>query len=244
MLGGLYSGTAAKADDSLYALPPAGETIVALSASEQKEVEQDTLVANLRIEVEDEDARVVQDKINKAMQKAVDVVKRERGLDVATGQYYVFSQVIDPRVKILSSANTERKVIWKGNQSLQIQSKDSKTVLDVVANMQKLGFVMNGLNYTLSDAKAEVYQDELLAAALKKIQDKAALVAKSLNKKSYDIAEVNVNGANMPRPVPMARGMAKMEMSDAMSSVSMAAPVATPGKTTLRLSVSARVVLK
>lgn len=223
-----------------------GQTLVTLSATDQKDVEQDLLVASMRIEVEDKDPHVVQDKINKAMLQAVELAKKSPELTVSTGQYYVYSIEPEPTPipKLMGSAAEKRVTIWKGSQSLDIQSKDSQKVLDAVASVQGMGFVMNGLSYTLSPELAEKYRDELLTGALKKIQAKADLIAKSLGKSGYDLVEVNVDGAFMPSPMPMLRGMAKMEMSMASDAVAVSAPVAMPGKTTVSLNVSSRVILK
>lgn len=224
-----------------------GQTLVTLSATDQKDVEQDLLIASMRIEVEDKDPNVVQDKINKAMQQAVELTKKSPELSVSTGQYYVYS--VDPEPspipKLMGSAAQKKVTMWRGSQSLDIQSKDSQKVLDAVASVQGLNFVMNGLTYTLSPELAEKYRDELLTGALKKIQAKADLIAKSLGKSGYDLVEVNVDGAFMPSPMPMLRGMAKMEMASmASDSVAMSAPVAMPGKTTVSLNVSSRVIVK
>ncbi|HNQ93022.1 MAG TPA: SIMPL domain-containing protein [Alphaproteobacteria bacterium] len=220
-----------------------GQTLVTLNASDQKDVEQDLLVADLRIEIDDKDARTVQDRINKAMQQAVAVAKKVSEVEVSTGQYYVYSYDPNSTPRPVASVGQKPKLIWKGSQSLQIQSKDSQKILDLVAEIQDQGFAVNGLSYTLSNELAETYRDELMVGALKKIQSKAALIAKSLGKSGYDIIEVNVEGAYMPSPMPMLRGMAKAEMAMA-SDMAVSAPVAEPGKTTVNLSVSARVVIK
>ncbi len=219
-----------------------GQTLVTLSANDQKEVDQDELNASLRIEIEDKDARVVQDKINKAMRSAVDLAKKNDKVTVTTGQYYVYSYDPNPQPKIISMGG-EKIMEWRGSQTIDLKSKDSQAVLDLVASIQSQGFVMNGLNYSLSEDVAEDYQDSLLQGALKKIQDKAALVTKSLGKSGFDIIEVNVNGSYMPSPMPMMRGMAKMEMTS-VASDNMSVPVAEPGKSTVSMSVSARVILK
>lgn len=219
-----------------------GQTLVTLSAGDQKDVDQDELVASLRIELEDKDPRKLQDRINKAMKAAVDLAKKEKEVEVTTGQYYVYSQDVTPRVKILST-ETEREIVWKGSQELGLKSRDSRKVLDLLAGIQSEGFVMNGLSYMLSAELAEAQKDMLLQGALEKIQDKAALIAKSLGKSGYDMIEVNVDGSYMPSPVPMLRGAMKMEMATMASDVG-SAPVAEPGETTVSVSVSARVILK
>lgn len=217
-------------------------TFVTLTASDQKKVEQDLLVANLRIEQDNKDSRTLQDTINKAMQKAVELAKAEPSIKVSTGNYYVYSYDPNPSPTPLSATEQQKRMIWKGSQTIDLQSKDSAKLLDLVGKVQDAGFAMNGLNYTLSPELAEAQKDELLVGALNKIKTKAELVSKTLGKSGYDIVEVNIDGSYMPQPQPvmmMARS-AKAEMvGDAMS-----APVAAPSETDVSLSVSARILLK
>jgi predicted secreted protein len=217
-------------------------TFVSLSASDQKKVEQDLLVASLRIELDNKDARKVQDEINKAMQKAMDIAKAEPSIKVSTGNYYVYSYDPNPSPTPLSREDQQKRMVWKGSQTIDLQSKDSQKILEIVGKIQDAGFAMNGLNYMLSPELAEAQKDELLVGALKKIKTKAELISKTLGKSGYDIVEVNIDGSYMPQPQPvmmMARS-AKMEMaSDSMSS-----PVAAPSETDVSLSVSARILLK
>lgn len=215
---------------------------VTLSASDQKRVTQDLLVASLRIEIDNKDSRVVQDSINKAMKAALDIVKAEPAIKVSTGSYYVYNYDPNPAPpKPLSAEETKKRQVWKGTQTIDLKSKDAQKILDLLAKLQDMGFVMNGLNYTLSPELAEAQKDELLVGALKKIQEKAALVAKTLGKTGYEIADLTIDNSYVPQPpvamMSMARG-GRMEKSD------MAAPVAAPSEDDVSLSVSARVVLK
>lgn len=217
-------------------------TFVTLSASDQKKVEQDLLVSSLRIELDNKDSRKLQDEINKAMKKAVDLAKADPALKVSTGNYYVYSYDPNPSPKPLSHAEQKKRMIWRGSQTIDIQSKDPEKILDVLGKIQDMGFVMNGLNYMLSPELAETQRDELLVGALRKIQKKAELVSKTLGKSGYDIVEVNIDGSYMPQPQPvmmMKAARAEMATMDAMS-----APVAAPGESDVSLSVNARVLLK
>lgn len=217
-------------------------TTVTLSASDQRQVEQDLLVASLRIELDNKDSRKLQDEINKAMKQAVDTAKAEPAIKVSTGNYYVYSYDPNPSPKPLSNAEMKRRMVWKGSQTIELQSKDAQKILDILGKIQDMGFVMSGLSYTLSNELAEAQKDELLVGALQKIQKKAELIAKSLGKSGYDIAEVNIEGTYMPQPQPVM--MKAMHAEMAMASDAVAAPVAAPGETEVSLSVSARVVLK
>jgi predicted secreted protein len=217
-------------------------TFVTLSAMDQKKVEQDLLVASLRIEIDNKNARVVQQEINEVMQKAMDVVKSESTIKVSTGNYYVYSYDPNPSPQPLSQSEQRKRMVWKGSQTIDLQSKDAQKILDIVAKIQDMGFAMNGLNYILSSELAEAQKDELLVGALNKIKAKADLVSKTLGKSGYDIVEVNIDGSYMPQPQPpmmMKAGRAEMMVADSMGS-----PVAAPSETDVSLSVSARILLK
>lgn len=230
-------------DDKKEGAKEVAGAFVTLSASDQKKVEQDLLVSSLRIEMEGKDSRKVQDEINKAMKKAVDLAKADSAIKVSTGNYYVYSYDPNPSPKPLSHAEQKKRMVWKGSQTVDIQSKDAEKILDVLGKIQDMGFVMNGLSYTLSPELAEAQRDELLVGALQKIQKKAELISKTLGKSGYDIVEVNIDGSYMPQPQPVMM-MKAMAMDGAVAEAAMSAPVATPGETDVSLSVNARVLLK
>lgn len=216
-----------------------GQTFLSLSATEQVDLKQDLLQASLRIEVDGKDPKKVQDEINKAMQKAIAETKDIKEVKTSTGQYNLYSY--DPNPNPQPKTNI-RNYQWKGSQTIDLQSKDQAKLLQLTGKIQELGFAMNGLNYTLSPEQSEAYRDNLMTAALKKIQTKADLAAKALGKGSYDIVEVNVDGAGPIQPMPVMYKTARMEM--ASDAAGMAAPVAQAGEQTVSLSVTARVVLK
>lgn len=215
-----------------------GQTVVSLSATEEMRIAQDVLQGSLRIEIEGQDAKDVQDKINRAMQEALNLGKSYKDVKVSTGQYYVYSY--DPNPQPLKDAKEARQIVWKGNQTIDLTSKNAAQVLELAGKIQEQGFVMNGLNYTLSSEKSEEYKDTLMVAALKKVQSRAGVVTKALGKSGYELVEVNVDnsGPIMPQAVMFkaARGMA--------ADAEMAAPVAQAGEQTVSLSVTARVLLK
>lgn len=230
-------------DKSYVVTSSKDETFVTISASEQKEVDEDELVAELRIEVEDPSSKIVQEKINKAMQSAVASIKQDPDIELSTGQYYVYSY--DPTPRIVSSAkeqqeNLKRNVIWRGTQSIQLVSKNSEKLLEKVGEIQEQDFVMSNLAYRVSSTKFEAEKDGLITAALKKLQDKANIVAKTLDRSSYNIIELNLDNSYMPSPTPMV-----MMKSDMLSRErGPEPPTAEPGKTTISLNVSARILLK
>lgn len=222
-------------------LPPPGHVILNLSVNEDTKLEQDTLSATLRYEVDGSAANDIQDRINKTVAEALGAAKAYTSVTTTTGGYYVYAydeaRVVDPRTGQAASAGKR----WRGTQTVELESKDSTKLLELAGKIQSMGFVMGGLGYSLSPEKAESVQDELMQKALKALGDKAALAAKALGKSGYEMIDVNVNGSAPPAYPVYARG-AMMKMESMAADV--AAPVAQAGEASVSMNVSARVLLK
>lgn len=221
---------------------PAGHTLVNLSASEQVEIDQDLLVANLRYEIENKDPKKLQDDINEVMKKAVDQSKKYGAVKTSTQQYYVYPYDYDPNPQPVERGELRNKLerTWRGQQGIELKSKNSDELLRLMGELQALGLTVSGLQYTVSPELLEETREGLLEGALEKLGAKAARAAKALGKSKADLLEVNVDMGGYYPPQPMmARGMA-MEMSMAK----MDAPVATPGQSQIQMTVSARAILK
>lgn len=220
-------------------LPPEGHTLVNLSATESKTLKQDLLVSSLRIDVQDDSPRVVQKQINEKMARALALAKKYDTLKVETGSYSLYENyepVLDPK----SGEVKSQKKLWRGQQIITMKSLDSESVLKATGEIQDLGFVMSDLQYTLAPETEEKERDALLVLALKKLKDKAAVIAQALDKSGYDLTDVTVDQA-MP-PIMYARSTMKMEMASA--DAGMPPPSAAAGESTVSLSVNARVLLK
>lgn len=222
-------------DDPVFRLDQ-GESLLHINATERREVDQDLLIANLRIEVEDESNKLVQNEINTAMAKALEIAKKYKDVKAITRGYNVHQYDKNGGRK-----NKPRHMVWKGSQTVQLKSKNSEDLLELAGKIQEAGFVMGGLNYTLSPAKAAQVQDEMLEAALIKLQSRAERAATALGKKKAELKDINTQGNYQPhQPVYAARGM-MMEMA---ADAKMAAPVASPGETTITMNVSAKALLR
>lgn len=220
-------------DDSTDVLDlPKGGTLITLSAMEMVEVDQDLLVANLYFRAEDKNISTVQDSVNKKMKEALDAAEKVDSVKAATQQYHVHEY---DRSR---SRDGRSDMIWRGQQGLQLKSKESGDLLELVGKLQAMGFAMNGLSYTLSPQKMEDTQNSLLEDTIAKLMAKAERTAKALGKNEVEVLKIDVNptGGNFHQPV-----MRAMAMEAASSS--MAAPVAAPGESQVSLSVSAQILL-
>lgn len=224
----------AQVEDPIFKLQQ-NQSLLHISATEQREVDQDLLIATLRIESENEDNKFVQNEVNTAMAKALELAKDYKDVKAITRTYNVHSYDQNAGKK-----NMPRHVVWKAQQSVELKSKNSEELLELAGKIQGAGFVMGGLNYTLSPELAAQIQDEMLEAALEKLQTRAKRAAKALGKSEAELKEINTNGNYTPQPRVL---HARMEMS-AVAADSMAAPVASPGETTITMNVNAKAFLK
>ncbi|MBN8520553.1 MAG: SIMPL domain-containing protein [Alphaproteobacteria bacterium] len=235
----------ARADkDNPLMLPPEGHVLINLSATETRKLVQDQLIASLRIEKEDVDVKKVQDDVNKAMKAAIEASKKYDSVKVSTGGYNVYKNeqpIPDPKT---GQYTGKVKTTWRASQTLDMESKDSASMLELTGQIQELGFAMSNLMYTLSPEKAEAVRDELMVIALKKLRAKAEKASDALGKKGFELTDVNLDtSGGYPPPMPYARsGMEKVMMS--AQADAMAAPVADAGESSLSLTVSARALLK
>lgn len=212
------------------------ESLLHISATEQREVDQDLLVANLRIEAEDKSNKKVQNDINTAMGKALELAKGYEDVKAITRGYNVYQYDRNG-----GQRDRAPDMVWKGQQSVELKSKNAEDLLELAGKIQEAGFLMGGLNYTLSPEVAAQVQDEMLEAALEKLSTRASRAAKALGKSSAELKEINTNGNYVPSPQVYARGAVMMEMA---ADAKMAAPVASPGETTITMNVSAKALLK
>lgn len=222
-------------DAAKPATPPAGQTILNISATQRIQVPQDLLVANLRIEKTGADAKSVQNDINTIMKGAADKAKAVAGVKVSTGGYYVYEETPPPTKEM-----PKPKKSWRASQTLEIKGSDAEDILKLTGDLQEMGLLMGGLNYTLSPEKADAAKDDLMEAALAKLKTRAERAAKAMGKSSTELVEVNVEANDVimqPRPM-YAMAMAKGASAD------MAAPTAEPGETEVVLTVSAKALLK
>jgi predicted secreted protein len=225
----------AQVEDPIFNLQQ-NESLLHISATERREVDQDLLLAELRIEVEDVSNQVVQNRVNTAMAKALELAEDYSHVKAITRSYNVHQYDQNGGRK-----GMPRNMIWKGQQTLKLKSTDAEELLELAGKIQAHGFLMAGLNYTLSPEAAAKVQDEMLEAALLKLQNRAQRAAVALGKKTAELKEINTQNNNMPRPQAYQRGPV---MAMASESADMAAPVASPGETTISMTVSAKALLR
>tara|TARA_R100001377_G_C3192807_1_gene111312 strand:- start:878 stop:1594 length:717 start_codon:yes stop_codon:yes gene_type:complete len=212
-------------------LLPEGQTLITLSVTERVSVEQDTLIATLRIERQNRNAQTLQREINAAMEEALNESGPVASVKVSTGYYSVYQSNAAPQ-------GGRPDQIWQGAQSITLEGKDAQSLLELAGEIQGMGFVMNNLSYTLSTERADEVRDGLMESAISRARANAERAAHAMGKTEVDIATLDIDAAlGYSQPVMMARGMA-------MDSMEKASPVAEAGESEVSLTVRIQAVAK
>ncbi len=213
----------------------AGQLALNLSLTEQTQADQDTLNASLQYVTQGRDRRELQDEVNRVMQTALERISKVDSVESSTTFYHV--QIVQAG---RPSRSDIENPVYRAQQGVQLESKDSAALLELLGALQADGLTLNGLHYSLSEEAYERIAGELLQAALTKLQGRAEDAATALGKSKTDLVEVSMDGS--PNFMAPQYRMAPMAMS-AEAAMDYAAPVAEPGETTISVSVSARAVL-
>lgn len=213
---------------------PENATVLQLQEEASKKVEQDRISATLRIEAENKSPSRLQNEINGQMTKAIAIAKKESSVDVSTGSYSVYEER-------KSQYNKLREDIWRGSQTLTLDSADKTKILELSTKLQKMGFITNSMNYYLSAEKTKSFRNELMAEAIENIKKRADLVSQQLNLPKVTISELNLTDhTSQPRPqrLHMAKTMAFESAAD------MAEPAVEGKEQEVKITVRAKVWLE
>lgn len=197
-------------------------TVLHLSQSAERRITRDLLHVNMHAEGKGADPKTVEAGINRTMAKALAEAKQVPGIEVSTGGYNVYR----------NNSTSE----WTGSQSLFLSGTDSGALLALAGTLQGDGLVMSNLNYELAPATVRGAENVLTAEALAGLGQRAAAVAQQLHLSVLGYRNVTVGNAETTSG-PMPRFAATAAAS------SMPAPVAAPAEGTVRVTVSADVLL-
>ena len=193
----LIAGPGARAAENA---PPRYDQ-VRLSASAGREVDTDTLVAEVFKEHIAESPAAAADVVNRDMRWGIAQAK-EAGVQVETASYR--TQPVY-RKQHLSG--------WRVHQSIRLQSRDPESMATLLGTLQER-LSIQSLRNTLSVEAARATEDGLIADALLAFQERAALIARTLGRDSHRIVKLDVNASGRT-PQPPGVVMRAAEMSRA-----------------------------
>ena len=200
----------------------AAPTVLHLTQTAESKAVRNQLRLELRVEEKGPDALGVQTAINRRMAAALDRARQVIGVAVETGSYQVGEE--EP---------SRGASYWRGSQSLILTSTAADAALKLAAALQEQGLLMSAMVYEVSPETVRGAEEDLTAAALAGLGERAAAIADRLHLAVLGYRDLRVGNAETGPP-PMPRFAVAMAM---------AAPVAAPGQAVIRLRVEADVLL-
>ena len=146
---------------------------ISLSASAEREVENDLLVAVLFAEHQAQRQQTVSAKVNAAVRWALDKSKQSTSIKVQTMRYS-------------TSPIYNKKVItgWRTRQSIRLESKDPGKLSDLIGELQER-LSIGSVNYAVSKPARDLAEETLITEALAQFRRRAVLVTQNLGRKTY-----------------------------------------------------------
>jgi uncharacterized protein len=200
---------------------PPGQTVLHLTQTAERKVLRDLLRVELRVEETGADPIAVQAAVNRRMAAALVRARQVQGVAVETGSYSIDQE---------QPANGVPH--WRANQALILTGKAADAILKLAGQLQSDGLLMSSLSYEASPETVRGAEEDLTAEALADLAQRAASVAERVHLAVLRYRDLRVGNAETGgQPIPRFAAMA------------MAAPVAQPGEATIRVTVSADLLL-
>jgi predicted secreted protein len=214
-------------------------TMVTLGETARREIRQDRLRLQVRIEQTGADATRVQADVNRRMAAALDRARAvaeaaaEGGVRVETGGYWIHQERI----------GDTREMRWRGAQALTLVGTDATAILALGARLQADGALASGLGWELSTERRRGAEDELTTEAIARLRTRASAVAGALGGSVLRFARIAIGDTGGERPPTILRAMA----APAARSGAAADPVAIaaePGLETVQVAIQADIVVR
>ncbi|MEJ2463746.1 MAG: SIMPL domain-containing protein [Candidatus Thiodiazotropha sp.] len=199
---------------------------ISLSAEASTEADNDTLIARLAAQREGSDPVALSNSVNQLISQAVSQVKQHPEIKLQTLGYQtspIYQQ--------------QRLSGWRVKQSLHLESRDSKTLSQLLSRLQE-HLALESISYAISDELRQKVEESLIKQALEAFRQRARLVTEQMGRKSYRLVEMSIHSSGQPQPPQRLRAsMMAMESS-------VAAPSLEAGSQTLRVEINGRIELQ
>jgi len=199
---------------------------VTLSASATASVPNDRMLAWMRAEADNADAAAAAAVVNTRMAKALALAKAAKGV-VASTSGYSSHQI----------AEKNPPARWRVAQTLKLEGSDFSVLSALITQLQaEGGLVVDGTQFSVSDASRRKAEDSLTQQAIKSWQARAAEAARGFGFDGWRVGNVAIQTGESFRPQPVMR---------AMAFEAKAAPVAVEaGNSDITVTVSGEAVLE
>jgi len=174
---------------------------VRLQAQQLESVSNDTMHVTLNTFGEARDPASLATRINEDMEWALGIARRQQGITSRTGGYQTYPVYKDTVLKG-----------WRGEQSLELEGKDSRAMSRLVGELQEK-LQVKSMSFSVSDAKRTGVENRLISQALDAFKARAAIVVDNLHATGYRIVDMTISTSSQrpPAPYPVARMATAMQ---------------------------------
>ncbi len=180
---------------ALAADPDSHYNRVQLQAQQFESVSNDTMHVSMNTFAEARDPASLAARINEDMEWALVIAKRQEGVTVGTGGYQTYPVYRDNVLKG-----------WRGEQSLELEGKDSRTVSRLAGELQEK-LQVKSMSFSVSDEKRTGVENRLIGRALDAFKARATIVSGNLHATGYRIVDITISTSSQRPPVPYPVGM-------------------------------------
>lgn len=204
--------------------------LVSFDAHASRQVDNDTAYATLFVELSDADPARLAERINQTLNAASKKARQGgvlQSLNTGYSTYPLYNKQNKPDG-------------WRARGELRLVSRDFPALARLIGDLQQgqQSLQLADVSYGLSDEARQKVENELIGQGLQVFRERAALVQKSMNSKSWRLVNVSINTQSARPPVLMRTAKAA-EMSMAAS----LAPIE-GGESALSVSIQGRIELE
>lgn len=183
----------------LGADPAPRYNVVELQAEAQRELANDTLTANLYVELNDANPVALATAVNKVSNEALRVAKEFDGVRVRSGNNQTYP--------VYAKGNVLQG--WRTRAEIRLESKDFAAASRLIGKLQA-SMQLGNTAFSVSPEARRKAENELIAEAIVAFKARAEIVRGALAGRSYKIQRLNANnGYSAPPPrFALARAMA------------------------------------
>jgi predicted secreted protein len=174
---------------------------VRLQVQQVESVSNDTMHVTLNTFDEARDPASLATRINKDMEWALGIARRQQGITSRTGGYQTYPVYKDNVLKG-----------WRGEQSLELEGKDIHAMSRLVGELQER-LQVKSMSFSVSDEIRTEVENRLISRALDAFKARAAIVVDNLHATGYRIVDMTISTSSQqpPAPYPVARMAATMQ---------------------------------
>lgn len=177
--------------------------IINLDANAIQEVENDELIARLQVTEDGRDPAQLTNLVNQKTALLLDALKNFKDIQAETSSYHTRPIYDDGKIRS-----------WQVTQQLTLETSNFDQMSQFIADINSLANIQ-GMQFQVSDDKAEQVKQDLLKQAIAKFKDKAKLIAGEFDRSGYELVNLSIDG-NYFQPTPVME-RAVMMSADSMS---------------------------